>query len=157
MSKFNGNSVDNDLTSGQTDAFLKSLRVNSLVANFPLKTNANKTIVSEKIQLTDIDGKILTNPYVGVAEATDFKTNTYNSINTELGKTINITGSIANTSTSIVGDILPSTHNAYDLGEGGTAFRDIYANRLLSPNGLTSITIADDSTTTFTGTVQGDI
>ena len=46
MSKFNGNSVDNDLTSGQTDAFLKSLRVNSLVANFPLKKNASKTIVS---------------------------------------------------------------------------------------------------------------
>ena len=154
MSKFNGNSIDNDLTSGQTDAFLQSLRINNLVANFPLRTNANKALASEKIQLSDIEGTLLTNPYVGTIEATDFKTNTYASVNTKLGKTINITDAIANTSTSIIGDILPSTHNAYDLGEGGTAFRDIYANRLLSQNGLTSLTIANNNTTTFTGTIE---
>ena len=157
MSKFNGNSIDNDLTSGQTDAFLQSLRINNLVANFPLRTNANKALVSEKIQLSDIEGTLLTNPYVGTIEATDFKTNTYASVNTKLGKTINITDAIANTSTSIIGDILPSTHNAYDLGEGGTAFRDIYANRLLSQNGLTSLTIANNNTSTFTGTVEANI
>ena len=157
MSKFNGDNDDSDLTSGQVDAYFQSMRADNLVANFPLKTNASKVLVSEKLQLSDIDAVLVSNPYTGTLEATDFKTNTYNSINTKLGKTINVTGSIANTSTSIVGDILPSTHNAYDLGEGGTAFRDIYANRLLSPNGLTSITTADDSTTTFTGTVQSDI
>ena len=63
MSKFNGNSIDNDLTSGQTDAFLQSLRINNLVANFPLRTNANKALVSEKIQPSDIEGTLLTNPY----------------------------------------------------------------------------------------------
>ena len=143
-----------DLSNGSATLFLGTIGASNLSASMPVKTNANKTLVSEKIQLSDIEGTLLTNPYVGTMEATDFKTNTYASVNTELGKTINITDAIANTSTSIIGDILPSTHNADDLGEGGTAFRDIYVNRLLSPDGLTSLTIADNNTTTFTGIAE---
>jgi hypothetical protein len=84
MSKFNGSEYDNDLTSGHVDAYLQNVRIDNLVGNFPVRTNASNTLVSELIKPSDIDSAILLNPYIGTMEATNFKTSLFTSINTEL-------------------------------------------------------------------------
>ena len=61
-----------DLLNGSSTLFGSTIGASNLSASMPVKTNANKTLVSEKIQLSDIEGTLLTNPYVGTMEATDF-------------------------------------------------------------------------------------
>ena len=103
MSKFNGTSNSNaQLFDGTLDVYLNSIKSAGLTPGLPLKTNASRTLVSEKIQLTDIDAVLLTNPLVGTLTATDFETDDYFSVNSELQKIDNFTASTA-TDTNLTG------------------------------------------------------
>ena len=69
MSRFNyGGQEDSSLFDGSLDTFLNSVKAANLVPNFPVKTNSTKVLVSEKLQLSDIDENLLTNPYNDVLE-----------------------------------------------------------------------------------------
>ena len=133
------------------------LSINNLT--YTVKKNTQNILPSTDAGHTDFDGSISADSFIktnGLSTqylmADGSTTNSSGDANL-----VNIIDANPNISTSFIGDILPSSHNSYDLGEGGTSFRDIYANRLLSPNGLTSLTIANNNTSTFTGTVEANI
>ena len=78
MSKFNTlNNPDADLTNGRVNIRGKTLRGLNLLPGLPLKSDANQTIFSQKIEQTDLDFPVLTTPYAGTIEATDFETADY--------------------------------------------------------------------------------
>ena len=100
----NGSEVN--LSDGSTTLFGATIGGSNLSASMPVKTNSTKQLVSTKLNISDINNlqsqlnNSISNPYIGTMEATDFKTNTYNSVNTELSKTINITDAGENTNTT---------------------------------------------------------
>ena len=140
--KFLGTGYSNvNLTNGRQQIYASTLGAANLQPSMATKTNTMGQLMSSNLDINDVNNLQSALDNAGGVSA----------------KVVNITDAIENASTSFKGNIIPSQNIIYDLGEGGDAFRDIYTNRLLSPNGLTSITIADDSKTTFTGTVQADV
>ena len=53
------------LLNGTADIYVNSCMVSDLLPNMPVKTDGNKTLYSTKIQVSDIQGDILSNPYTG--------------------------------------------------------------------------------------------
>ena len=105
-----GGSGNANISNGTINAFVAGITVANLKASMPIKTNSVNTLVSSRLDISDInnlesrldDAKGLTNPYVGTIKATDFETDDYFSINTELQKIDNFTASTA-TDTNITG------------------------------------------------------
>jgi hypothetical protein len=105
MSKFNGNSDDNSqLFDGTLDIYVNSIKSGGLTPGLPLKTDSSRSFVSEKIQLTDINAVLATNPFSGTLTVTDLETDDTFSLNGELQKIDNFTTSTA-TDTNITGII----------------------------------------------------
>jgi len=78
MSKFNTlSNPDANLTNGRVNIRGKTLRGLNLLPGLPLKSDSNQTIFSQKIEQADLDFPVLTTPYAGTIEATDFKTANY--------------------------------------------------------------------------------
>ena len=89
--KFLGNQGNNiNLTNGTSTLFGSTLGALSLNPSQPVKTNSVRQLVSSKLDIADVnnlqsvlDTHIVT-PYVGKIKATDFETDDYVSINTQL-------------------------------------------------------------------------
>jgi len=78
-SKFLSGSFSGDitaLTNGTTSLYLKSLRINDLEASKDVLSDQNKYLT------TGAGGSFVTNPYNGVLQVLDLKTDTINSLNT---------------------------------------------------------------------------
>ena len=92
-----GGSFSANLTDGTVPFYGLSLGAQSLEPSQPIKTNSLRQLVSEKLDITDINdlenrlNSVLTNPFNGTLIATDFETSDYFSINDELKKIDNIT------------------------------------------------------------------
>jgi hypothetical protein len=129
--KFLGTGYSNvSLTNGSQPIYAATLSALNLQTGMAVKTNNVAQLTSSNLEISDVNG---------LQEALDAGGGST--------KTINIVDAIENVSTSFKGDIIPSANIAYDLGEGGDAFRDIYTTRVLSANGLSSIDISDTKTT----------
>lgn len=94
-----GGSFGANLTDGSVPFYGLSLGAQSLDPSQPIKTNSLRQLVSEKLDITDINDlesrldSVLTNPFNGTLQATDFETSNYFSVNDELKKIDNITSS----------------------------------------------------------------
>lgn len=105
-----GGSGNANISNGTINAFVAGITVANLKASMPIKTNSVNTLVSTKLDITDInnlesrldDAKGLPNPYVGTLKATDFETDDYFSLNDELQKIDNFNVSTA-TDTNLTG------------------------------------------------------
>lgn len=92
-----GGSFGANLTDGSVPFYGLSLGAQSLEPSQPIKTNSLRQLVSQKLDITDINdlenrlNSVLTNPFNGTLIATDFETSDYFSINDELKKIDNIT------------------------------------------------------------------
>jgi hypothetical protein len=81
MSNFNGNTgFESGLDNGTADIFVNSVKINDIsTPGLPLKVDANKEIYSTTLDISDTSGlqaaldATITNPYVGVLQASDFK------------------------------------------------------------------------------------
>ena len=62
------------LQDGTFELSVASAFVSELTPSLPVKTNADKKLISGLINLNDINATLLTNPYVGTLEATALKT-----------------------------------------------------------------------------------
>tara|TARA_R110000764_G_scaffold17132_1_gene47160 strand:- start:1499 stop:3628 length:2130 start_codon:yes stop_codon:yes gene_type:complete len=138
-----GGSGNANISNGTINAFVAGITVANLKASMPIKTNSVNTLVSTKLDITDInnlDGRldtIISNPYVGDFKATDFETDDYFSINTELQKVDNFTASTA-TDTNLTGilkvpevatgRLYDSTQSTWLALDGATV--DVQANSL---------------------------
>jgi hypothetical protein len=79
-----------NLSNGSATLFGATIGAVNFSASMPVKTNSNKQLVSTKLDISDVnnlqsqldDG--VSNPYVGTMEATDFKTSTHSSFNTDI-------------------------------------------------------------------------
>ena len=71
------------LQDGTFNLSVASASMSDLTPGLPVKTNADKKLVSGLIEPDEINATVVTNPLVGTLEATDFKTDTY-SLNTTL-------------------------------------------------------------------------
>ena len=70
MSNFNGNTGSSELTDGNADIYVNSVKINNISTPFlPLKTDANKEIYSTTLNISDTSGlqaaldSTITNPY----------------------------------------------------------------------------------------------
>ena len=104
------------------------LSINNLT--YTVKKNTQNILPSTDAGHTDFDGSISADSFIktnGLSTqylmADGSTTNSSGDANL-----VNIIDANPNISTSFIGDILPSSHNSYDLGEGGTSFRDIYTD-----------------------------
>jgi hypothetical protein len=140
-----GGSGNADISNGTINAYVAGLTIANLKGSMPIKTNSINTLVSTKLDITDInnlesrlnDVSGITNPYVGDFKATDFETDDYFSVNDELQKIDNFTASTA-TDTNITGIVkVPevATDRVYDSTQAtfielnGTSI-DVNANDL---------------------------
>jgi hypothetical protein len=81
MSNFNGNTgFESGLDNGTADIFVNSVKINDIsTPGLPLKVDANKEIYSTTLDISDTSGlqaaldATITNPYVGVLQASDFR------------------------------------------------------------------------------------
>ena len=93
----NGGSYSANLTNGTVPFYGLSIGAQSLDPSQPVKTNSLRQLVSEKLDIADVYNlesrldEVLTNPFVGTLQATDFETSNYFSVNDELKKIDNIT------------------------------------------------------------------
>ena len=82
-------STEIDVANGTTNLFGATIGGANLLTNYPIKTNSTKQLVSTKLDISDVNNlqsqldNGISNPYVGIFEATDFKTSTRTSFNTE--------------------------------------------------------------------------
>jgi hypothetical protein len=89
-----------NISNGTANVYAAILGAVNLNASMPIKTNSTKQLVSEKLDITDIQNlesrldNALTNPYVGTFEATDFETANHFSVNAELDKITNISSAV---------------------------------------------------------------
>ena len=92
-----GGSFSANLTDGTVSFYGLSLGAQSLNPSQPIKTNSLRQLVSEKLDITDVTdlenrlNNVLSNPFNGTLQATDFETSDYFSVNDELKKIDNIT------------------------------------------------------------------
>ena len=92
MSNFNGNTGnESGLDNGSADIFVNSIKINDIsTPGLPLKVDANKEIYSTTLDISDTSGlqaaldATITNPYVGVLQASDFRSDNINSYNTTI-------------------------------------------------------------------------
>ena len=94
-----GGSGGVDISNGTVNAYLATLTTANLSASMPIKTNSVSTLISSKLDISDIktlesrlNSSIYT-PYNGTIKATDFETDDYFSVNTEIQKIDNFTAS----------------------------------------------------------------
>ena len=113
-------SGNTDLTNGTVNAFLSSLTVSSLAPSLPLKTNSVNTLISARLDIRDINtlesrlDSIVANPFNGVLAATDFETDDYFSLNTEIQKTDNLLASTQTPNITNISGLTKSTELATD-------------------------------------------
>ena len=92
-----GGAFGANLTDGSVPFYGLSLGAQSLDPSQPIKTNSLRQLVSEKLDITDVNdlenrlNNVLSNPFNGTLQATDFETSNYFSVNDELKKIDNIT------------------------------------------------------------------
>ena len=126
--KFLGTGYSNvSLTNGSQPIYAATLSALNLQTGMAVKTNNVAQLTSCNLEISDTNGLQAALDSGGGANE----------------KVINITDAIENASTSFKGDILPSTHIVYDLGEAGDSFRDIYTTRVLNADGLTNIDLSN--------------
>ena len=95
-----GGGSNANISNGTANVYAAILGAVNLNASMPIKTNSTKQLVSEKLDITDIQNlesrlnNTLTNPYVGTFEATDFETANHFSVNAELDKITNIASAV---------------------------------------------------------------
>jgi hypothetical protein len=107
MSKFlnyGDNVTFADLTNGSLQLYANKVRVANLTPNFPVKTDEKQNLIATKLDVTDINGDIVSNPYNGTLEVKDIETSTFFSINDELNKIDNFEASTPN-NTNVTGDL----------------------------------------------------
>ena len=113
-------SGNTDLTNGTVNAFLSSLTVSDLSPSLPLKTNSVNTLISTRLDIRDINtlesrlDSIVGNPFNGVLKATDFETDDYFSLNTEIQKTDNLGVSTQGPNITNISGLTKSTELATD-------------------------------------------
>ena len=120
-----------NLTNGRQQIYASTLSAANLQPSMATKTNTMGQLMSSNLDINDVNNLQAALDSGGGANE----------------KVINITDAIEDTSTSFKGDILPSTHIAYDLGEAGDSFRDIYTTRVLNADGLTNIDLSNTKIT----------
>ena len=122
-----------NVTNGTTNLFGATIGGANLLTNYPIKTNSIKQLVSTKLDISDVNNlqsqldNGISNPYVGIMEATDFKTSTHTSFNTETtvlkNKTQNQTATAGTTTfagTLTAGTLIKSggTSSQYLMADG---------------------------------------
>jgi hypothetical protein len=89
------------LTSGRYAVNFSSITAQNLIPNLTVASSGVKEIITRQVQLSDLAFSVITNPYIGTLEATDFKTGSYASFNTAIGnlntKTQNMTATVGDT------------------------------------------------------------
>ena len=89
VDKFLGTSNGGDIADGTVTIFGSTIGASNLDPSKALKTNAVNQLVSSNLDISDVNNlqteldNALTNPFVGTLEATDFKTDTFTSVNAE--------------------------------------------------------------------------
>jgi hypothetical protein len=79
------------LQDGTFELSVASASVSDLTPSLPVKTNADKKLVSGLIELADIDATLVTNPFVGTLKASDLETDNYLSAEAEFLQIAHIT------------------------------------------------------------------
>jgi len=91
-----GGSFSTTLTNGTVAFYGASLGAQSLEPSQPIKTNSLRQLVSSKLNISDIINlqstldNVLTNPFNGTLQATDFETQNFFSVDDELKKIENV-------------------------------------------------------------------
>ena len=94
-----GGGSGGSISNGSINAYLASVTLANLDPSMPVKTNSVNTIISTKLDISDVNNlenrldSVITNPYLGTLVATDFETDNYFSVNNELQKIDNFTAS----------------------------------------------------------------
>lgn len=105
-----GGSGNANLSNGTVNAYLAGLTIANMRPSMPLKTNSVNTLVSTKLDITDINNlesrldSGLSNPFNGTLQVNDLETNDTFSLNGELQKIDNFTAAIG-TDTNIGGTL----------------------------------------------------
>ena len=143
MSNFNGNTGTNELEDGTANLFVNSVKINDIsTPGLPLKVDANKEIYSTTLDISDTSGlqtaldATIQTPYVGVIQATDFKSENIPSID------ISIQSLVAS--------------NASKLSKIDTADQSIVSNLTLTDNTkkITAANIETEEVTTTNGNLN---
>ena len=79
------------LKNGTFELSVASAAVSDLTPSLPVKTNADKKLVSGLIEVSDINATIITNPFVGTLKVSDLETDNYISAEAEFKQIEHIT------------------------------------------------------------------
>jgi len=115
------------LIDGTFSLNVASASISDLTPGLPVKTNANKVLVSGLIEPADINATLLTNPFVGNLKVSDLETENYLSLEAELDQIEHISNQGSNPNITVVDGILTTdeikTDRIYDTG--GNVFLEL--------------------------------
>lgn len=120
-----GGSGQANISNGTANVYAANLAAANLDPSRPIKTNAVRELVSQNLDIADINNlqsaldNVLTNPFVGTLQVSDLETDDTFSLNDEIQKISNITSATQGTPNITVFDgeidvkvIKSATHNA---------------------------------------------
>ena len=138
-----------NITNGSTNIFAATLGADNLEPSKALKTNSVKQLISTNLEIADVNNlqselnNIISNPFVGTLEATDFKTSGIVSIETAINdNTNNNTGSV-------------TVHSDVNSSGSGDIITTLERNQIATnnTNATGSVTVHSDVTSAGSGDI----